>query len=254
MTFLFSHPGKNILFKARTTTENAETSLRRVAKLAGKALLALIATGLASHFTIADLEIALQTENCVCGEFAPLVFLPTLTKACLRCLEWHHSRPEFKGWWLDDADREMLASKNAEFREGSQYRIMHTLAGRYGCAFLSYQESRHERKFYVAGKSPPEGISSRSCIAGYSQVYVTATTMPYVDGNLVTSSRVCPGVRCTGCDGRTPPRCHKKWHTHPAAERRYSFDGYLKHFQWCLEAQRIWNLRFRSSDRGGSRR
>lgn len=59
----------------------------RIEKVAGNVLLALVATELARDRTLHDIEDLLLTESCKCSEYASLVFLPTLTKVCLPCLE-----------------------------------------------------------------------------------------------------------------------------------------------------------------------
>lgn len=79
-----------------------------------------------------------------------------------------------------------------------------------------------------------------------------AITIPYVDGGVIggAGQKVCHGVRCRGCKSQSdklpssdelrPEVGYERWRVLALAERPYSFEGYLKHFRWCLEAQRIW--------------
>lgn len=223
--------------------------LRRVAKLAGQALEALIATELASHFSIADLETALRTETCPCGEFAPPIFLPHLRKACLGCLERPENGRLFRVWRLNAADRNALARPGAlvpQVIQEPEHRVMHALAGAYGVKreVRGVKPHGEPRQFYVSGFFPPRRAVS-SFAGGLPASYMAATTMPFVDtcGDAGDSPRVCVGVRCSGCDAmidKIEPFSNDGELIEKLAGRRYSFDGYLKHFVWCKEAQRLW--------------
>lgn len=221
--------------------------LRRVAKLARQALEALIATELASHFFIADLETALWTETCPCGEFAPLVFLPHLRKACLGCLERPENGRLFRVWRLNAADRDALARPGALVPQDIQepgHRIMHALAGAYGVKreVRGFKPRGEPRPFYVSGFFPPRRAVS-AFAGGLPASYMAATTMPFIDRDAAGLSRVCVGVRCSGCDvmmDKVEPYSNDAELIEKLAGRRYSFDGYLNHFMWCKEAQRLW--------------
>jgi len=222
--------------------------LRCVAKLARQAMEALIATELASHFFIADLERALQTETCPCGEFAPLVFLPHLRKGCLGCLERPENGRLFRVWQLNTADRDALnASPGALAPLDTQeleHRVMYAPAGAYGVKHevKGWKTRGQTRQFYVSGYFPPRrAVSSFS--AGLPASYMAATTMPFVDNDAAGLPRVCVGIRCSGCDvmmDKVEPFSDDSELIEKLAGRRYSFDGYLKHFTWCKEAQRLW--------------
>ena len=223
--------------------------LRAVAKFAGKTLLALVATGLAPHFTISNVKAALQTENCRCGEFATLVFLPALRKGCLRCIDWPQDRSRsrvFRLWQVGEEARKVLTDENMHLAEGSQHRILHALPGPYAkTAFSSnpheMKRAVQERGFYVASTFPRILSWERTPAVGI-QSSTAATTMPYVHGSLTSSPRVWSGVRCRGCvnlDAKIPRPRFRGFDD--LLGRFYSFDGYFEHFRWCLEAQQIWH-------------
>jgi len=213
--------------------------LCRIAKVAGNVLLALVATELAQYWTIHDVDDVLLTETCECGEYASLVFLPALTKVCLPCLQTPMFRSDLRLWTIN-SDK-----LRARLEKSNLHPIMHTLAGHYGKEDEGEEREYRERYFCTTGGSTIKsvGMYDRS-------PYSAAITMPYVDGAVIGAGRkVCHGVRCRGCKSQSEKlpssddESHpgwEQWRIQQLAERRYSFEGYLEHFRWCLEAQQIW--------------
>lgn len=213
--------------------------LRRVANFAGKTLLALLATELARYFTTHDVETALAVETCPCGEFGPVVFMPTLTKACLWCLDRPGWSPLFRLWAIGYGPSARRA-QGRDWRRGTF--ILSCMAWRVDTVQAARNESTRGRRFYITDSYYIRGrwipSSKKAAIA-----------MPYIDQAQGGEPMVCHGIKCSGChavmerlekdayDGFDPRDIRA---VRNLSFRHYYFDGYLKHLRWCREAQRIW--------------
>ena len=225
----------------------AAPDLQRVTRFAGKAIVALVATDLASHFTMADVEKTLQTDRCLrCRRFAPLVFLPTLSRACTACTY----RPVVRDgalmhtWKLSVELKETLKTQT-DPHTGRPYRIMTSLAGSYGPSSTSKGEDTSgagqtcDGEPLLATRYPPEETGYR--VASYM---FAATTMPYVEDICAPTPRVFRGLKCRGCDEMsrlllTDDRHVRGW-AMMLRRNRYRREEYLEHFKICKGAQELW--------------
>ncbi|KAK4445358.1 hypothetical protein QBC34DRAFT_413379 [Podospora aff. communis PSN243] len=226
----------------------AAPDLRRVTRFAGQTIVALVSTDLASHFTVADVAKALQTDKCLrCRRFAPLVFLPTLSRACTSCTY----RPVVRDGdlihtWNISAELAETLKTQIDPHTSRPYRIMTSLAGSYGPSSTSKGEDTSGAGQTCRGgpllatRFPPEG--NQLSVASYM---FSSTTMPYVEDIHAPAPRVFRGLKCRGCDemSRSVPSEERHVRGQMAMLRRYRYrrDEYLAaHFRICKRAQQLW--------------
>ncbi|KAK4157498.1 hypothetical protein C8A00DRAFT_40076 [Chaetomidium leptoderma] len=185
------------------------------------AILALYKIGIAAHFTPADIQTVLSIEKCpLCGEFGGFIFLPTLQRCCFPCLQLS---PELRVY-------RARKCKNV----GGPVPVARSIPGTFGMAETECKQRLWLTPTKPMAKSNPKPIYR----------YMVATALPYVDLG-AGGTQVQHGVCCTGCQisveknlamhGDVP-----SYDISDLRDRVYSSDGYLRHFQWCQEAQTLW--------------
>ncbi|KAK0654010.1 hypothetical protein QBC41DRAFT_351568 [Cercophora samala] len=198
---------------------------RFATKFGNQVIVTLITTKLASHITIPEINTALRTERCQCGEFAGLVFLFTMEKCCRRCIQ--EKKGNLGAHSFDNVEKE--SSWLRQNKPNMQMLSHPDLDGRLQRRWV----------YFTGGKEGESG-------------YLAVTPMPYVNCQNVAKPRVSYGVYCVGClltirvNGPVWPRLNLQtlytvWGDLRLLRRTvYSFEGFLEHFKWCPSAQNLW--------------
>ncbi|GKU21720.1 unnamed protein product [Fusarium langsethiae] len=230
---------------------NGIPQYRQVAHHGFEGIKALARTGLSHHVTYKDLHQALITEECMlCGEFGGLLFLPTCTRCCYNCLR---EEPELAV--IESFQEECLRILNPG---GTDEDVFNTSSYRY----LKIQNWDIPTRMLHNSKGIPaidisREIQSLASMQGNREAalhqgwlhYRSAACIiyPTLDRDLMKVER---GVSCKGCE-----KAFVTEHFHTAGqgwavpdipsdclERDIYFSavGFLKHFESCEHAQRIW--------------
>ncbi|KAK5653510.1 hypothetical protein OQA88_8769 [Cercophora sp. LCS_1] len=213
---------------------------QRILKHARAAFLAVLATGLAPHIGLTQLDTALRTEKCICGRFAPTLFLPTVTKCCLRC--------------LSDVDNMVFNV----VKEGPDYEPelfpaprMHSLVG-------IYAPTIYNSILYTPDPSLPERMYLQATAGGIADIsdawwltrggadlslrFAATVVMPYLRMRHGETPVVEHGVRCkVTCQDPAMLAVSAASDYHWAwGQPMYSTEAFLEHFTHCEAAQRSW--------------
>lgn len=205
-------------------------------------LCALLRTRLASGISLSDFHTALCTEACAfCGEFGGFISLLTWSRCCFECL---NNAP--------GAQVQTLASIRKQFRltkaQSDQLRSFKTLPGTYTMEESVYKPGPRVISIHQAILAHGLQPEAQPTSSGRSRKFnfMGSCALPYYDRR---SGRVEHGMSCAGCQLALEKDIigsrGEKW-AFEARDKVYSQDGFLRHFQWCEQAQLLW----RSSDRG----
>ncbi|KAK3320924.1 hypothetical protein B0T19DRAFT_403527 [Cercophora scortea] len=193
-------------------------------------VLGLFEVRLASRFSLAQLDAVIRIGNCLrCGQFAGYVFLPTLERCCLRCLD---TAMDFEVLVLTDAKAEKLWNSD---RNGS-LPFLRTKPGYY----TFHDKYAHERGWLVPAKAVSPFIKFDRLTRFFR--YMAATAQPHVTGR-GHDVLVQRGIYCKSCLASVEKRVHAAGNSPdipPLSCRVFSQEEYIKHFQWCRGAQAMW--------------
>jgi hypothetical protein len=203
---------------------------------------ALLKTGVAQHISTSKIFSTLCEQNChICSSFGGFVFLPCYTRCCFRCLE---SAQELRVVTLQSAAKE-IGIAPASLRKSVP--LLHTIPGIY-----SFGEVSQKKRIHIIARSQLqlEEVDGHGPIAPAEDTQELAKTpvitfmavIPLPHFNERTKS-VQRGLYCKGCDVAletglivlTGDRTIEL-----ALDRVYSREGFLRHFQWCAQAQEMW--------------
>ncbi|KAL4873624.1 hypothetical protein BDV12DRAFT_207475 [Aspergillus spectabilis] len=241
------------LFSIRHVNKQARSMVhalhpyRRIINHALDTLCVVFRTTTASHFTLSDLTRALNTKKChTCGSFAHFIFLPTLSRTCLGCLQ---EAPQFHV--LSQADLKKKCTMKAIINHVSKsVPPLKTLPGKYRLDQISQTKSMllfSERLVNSALRVPHSTKPSSHWEANILRL-MAATTMPYVDP---VTGDVEIGVSCAGCqiavdevDDEGAFLSFEFMNGGDLYRQRdmvYSEEEFLAHFKECRQAQKLWD-------------
>ncbi|KAI0543742.1 hypothetical protein F4679DRAFT_567605 [Xylaria curta] len=195
-------------------------------------------TELATKVSLVDLDTALCTVACsICGEFSGFISIPTWKRCCFSCLQ---RAPELRMESLAEAKRDFGLTKS----QLGQLDLFYALPGKYtmqGKGHTGYNHamvSIHQAAI-ISGRPPPPVPSWKL----YSKEnYMASCPLPFYDRRSNTRG-VESGLSCLGCNFAYSQNKEvstiEKWVT---AEKLYTTDGFLRHFQRCAQAQRLWEM------------
>ncbi|KAK4162902.1 hypothetical protein QBC43DRAFT_290442 [Cladorrhinum sp. PSN259] len=205
---------------------------QHVTTFAMDALQGIIKTRASRWITLGDIVTLLRTKDCsVCGDFAGIVFLPTLARACFTCLTKPRG-PHFNMVRLGEKQHAAAVRRKV----GPVTNFVYTLT-------TPIVDKRHWVTSYPqAGLRLPAPKNSHLAFRPMACV-----ALPYFDPT--TGKKPTDGVCCHGCVLAGSQR--KPWPYSPEhqritnkirklADRWYTPDDFLEHFRWCNEAQGIW--------------
>lgn len=201
---------------------------------------ALLRTRLAVGISLLDFYNALCLESCsLCGEFGGFMSLLTWKRCCFKCLK---EAPEIQVQTLSAARKEFHLAKVML----SQLKSFKTLPGIY-----SMEESVRKSRIAVVSLHQASLISRRQSQT-MVQVqparsernrklnFMGSCALPYYDK---VSGNVQHGISCAGCQLALEKDIigskGENW-AFEARDKVYARDGFLKHFQWCQQAQLLW--------------
>jgi hypothetical protein len=200
---------------------------------------ALLKTGVAQHIPTSKLFSTLSEQDChICSSFGGFIFLSCYSRCCFGCLI---SAPQLRARTLPSVAKELgIAPRSLRKSTPS----LHTIPGIYSLGQVS-----RKRRMYIIAKSQLqlEAINRHGRAAATANTqelaktpiltFMAAAALPYFNERTKSIQR---GVCCKGCqvavemglvvstgDGTS----------HKARDRVYSHKGFLRHFQWCAQAQ-----------------
>ncbi|ATY58575.1 Cyclin-like F-box [Cordyceps militaris] len=241
------------LFKLRQTSLRSREwvdSLRQYQMVVAHGLnlfCALLRTRLADSVSLVDFYNILCTKACaLCGEFSGFVSILTWKRCCFRCLQ---RAPELQMQTLAATRKQLHLTKH----EVGQLRFFKNLPGIY-----SMNEITHKSRIAVICVHQAVSLVKKNAPAPWKPVgssrsnklnFMGAVALPYYDKG---TGRVEYGLSCAGCQLAIEKDIigtrGEQW-AFEARDKVYSRDGFLEHFRWCEQAQRLW----RSSSEGGQR-
>lgn len=200
---------------------------------------ALLRTGAASRVTLSGFYQRLCEETCsVCGvRYGDLVSLQTWTRCCTRCIR---ERPTALDVTTTNAVQRLLRLSTASVKNLPS---LQTLPGIYSMARTRQMDRvqvvdlrsalstgvREDRMYEcMINNIYTPGLAFRVCCA-----------LPSYNPR---TKRIQNGVSCAGCqlalETNTYPS-ESNW-IFDIRDRVYSTDEFLKHFEWCEQAQHLW--------------
>ncbi|KAG8668428.1 hypothetical protein FPOAC1_007807 [Fusarium poae] len=207
---------------------------------------ALLRTRIALQVSLSDFYDALCTKVCsLCGEFGGFMSLLTWKRCCFDCLR---DAPEIRVRTLASVRKQFRINK-AELAQMNSFK---TLPGEYTLDDKVLKSrvtvvSIHQASLICRQPLPVRGQSDFERIMKYN--FMGSCALPYYDK---TTGDVEYGVSCAGCElalGISIARLGPNEWLANARDKVYARDGFLKHFQWCEQAQLLW----RTSDEGSKR-
>ncbi|MBE3050145.1 F-box protein, partial [Candidatus Bathyarchaeota archaeon] len=211
-----------------------------VAQHALDALRVVHRTGISKTFTVLEMYNTLRTRDCrLCGQFGGFVFLPEMSRCCYHCI---CKAPELQA--ISATRYHKYTGITVAKARKLGIPMVHTLVGRYsfdvdGCMrrfrLLAKPRMFHDDPYW-------QGIENSLMdqdTDNDTYRYMAVTSLPFFDPETLEAQH---GVCCTGChlsfrkgqglvDGS---RSYALW------VRVYSHEGFIRHFQWCAEAQALW--------------
>ncbi|KAI0376462.1 F-box domain-containing protein [Hypomontagnella monticulosa] len=211
---------------------------RQLSEHALECICALLRTRIAPHITMAALYSALTTKNCyLCNSFSGFFFLPTTTRCCFSCISTANRLKAITAKKLSEVSGVSIPQLKRTIP------ILRVLPGKYS----TVEVNRGQNELIVAEphcldvlrrsgvKEPRSEFNSWQLWSTPS--FAASISLPYFDP---ITSKIDIGVCCTGCRQaaeRFPPN-EILWHQ----ESVYSRDGFMAHFQQCVEAKNLWAL------------
>ena len=213
-------------------------------------LKAIFKTNLALWFTIRDLFTLVCTPDCSnCSSFGSHVFLPSLKRCCLSCLE---SAPKFRIILLAEASRLFCLSSNS-IRKSLP--VLGSLPGIYSMRGLRRIKRScilsEEDAIRLFGNRNPRALRSPIGRVDLTLTYMASIALPYLD---TATGDIQNGVCCKGCQIVFEEAACVSWPNedmylkmHVRRDRIYSNAEFLEHFRECAEAQSFWNSSHQST-------
>lgn len=224
-------------------------------------LRALSHIGIISHFTAARLSGALYADRCVvCNDFGPYLFLLTLSRCCLNCLDNDlrlrvTTIPEaMTCYGLTKNDlRSLLTGQDLsrpDERKGVRYvsaddaRALGIATHGSAEAMDHFSRAEFERKTveYESGRraTKPRSLALNSHDPRDRNQYDVSTAFPYFDPG---SKRVELGIWCKGCKDRRPgygdvDKAEQRTKLQKAKDKAFSEAEFLKHYEECEFAKK----------------
>jgi hypothetical protein len=212
---------------------------RVIIKHALNAFLALLRTRKTPGVTLQEFYSLLCTQECsLCGGYGDLVYLLTWIRCCSSCLHANNAATRTGSFRLvkqlklsKDSLHHLPRLKNIK---GHYTMAMLPLKRRTTYVPLQQVEAAYHEEY--GGKPIPVWFGTiAECRKAFSSCCALATYDP-------RSSQVEYGLSCAGCQVFAQDVCsrlYRKW-AHLVRDMVYSHSGYLEHFAWCEQAQRLW--------------
>ncbi|KAJ2990423.1 hypothetical protein NUW58_g2956 [Xylaria curta] len=184
-----------------------------------------------------DIYKALRTSACeICGEYGGFMSILLWKRCCYMCLR---TAPELRMQSVTNVRKYYGVGKS----QTNQLTQLQSLPGFYGMSNASQQPrisvvSVNETAMFF-GRPPPEP----KMWEGPSKCnFIASCPLPFVHYDASSQPVIELGVSCLGCywamsQKDIPTLSFKK---DELCEKIYTRDGFLRHFQWCKPAQRMW--------------
>jgi len=194
----------------------------------------LMKTRAAGETLMSELFATFCSEKCaVCGSFGSFVFLLSCTRSCADCLQ---QAPQLQAVTLSAAANTLRTTPK------TLRKIIPSLCiipGIYTTGKVPWKNRIHiVAAAHLQQLQPPKDREIRANLGKPIYSFLGTTTLPYFDDLTKTPQH---GLSCGGCQVAvelglvTPTR--DGWQFR---DRVYSCDGFLRHFQWCAQAQDLW--------------
>lgn len=208
-------------------------------------------TQIAPWYTLRDLFKVLCTRDCVlCGAFGGFIFLPTFTRCCLSCVD---KAPQLRALHLASALKTHIHSTATRVQRSVP--VLRAMPGKYSMGGVF----RKKRALILAEvdvmRSP--GARGQQCQSPHENLQVrllrcmATTALPYFNKERGDSEN---GISCLGCQIPVAREMARMVYSASGSpddgellrilprDRVYSRDGFMEHFQECLEAQAAWGV------------
>lgn len=200
------------------------------------ALLALLKTGVSNRLILADITHLMSQKNCsFCSSFAGFLFLPTLKRCCLLCLQ-NHSK--LLVTTTSGAEKLVMASA---FRIRRRFQPVKNIPGAFD--ICQYKWDLRVNLVAVDELTKTFPLMAHDLIAPRPRDiyrYMAAIPLAYHDRK---TGRIERGVFCRGC--KDVGRVRQSRYTSPYNSVSYipyvySEEEMMRHFESCLEAKELW--------------
>lgn len=205
------------------------TQYRTCVNFAMDTMLGMIRTEVAQYHGMDDLVEALRTRDCPCGEFAGLVFLPTLGRICSKCAD----SPDPA---VSPIVRITQTSRRLSIRRKTGVPVVLTLP-----------DQHHSNRRHCLASPHPFLPPPRPNHHRFRRM--ACAVLPYFNPKKDCAVLPTNGVLCAGCKmlssrSMLGPWSDERFAAHrylkELAGRLYTPEGFLAHFSWCREAQGLW--------------
>ncbi|KAK6209052.1 n-acetyltransferase ats1 [Pestalotiopsis sp. IQ-011] len=234
--FQFSHVSR----RARETTATVP-AFSRVRAYGSEALRAVLKTGFGSHLSVADIDRALTSSECVvCKEFGCFFFIPLAARCCFECLRCEDELGAIK---LSDLQYIMERSA-AELKKAVP--VLRTLPGTYRDVYLRTVAKPRRRRMdilsektglaYAVAQGEVDAPDLRlNCEMVDCYRFMAATRLPFFDtGTGVADAGLC----CRGCREARQTAAVATWTSDfKVRQKMFLEPKFLEHFASCTAAQ-----------------
>jgi hypothetical protein len=241
------------LFKLRQVNRRAREVVtitrqyRAIADHALDAFLATLQTGAAKYITLTQLYGALTQKSCDnCGAFGGFLFIPTVTRCCLECMNNTTISMAFPLCHVKPLTDMGLVKLRRSLT------VVRSVPGWYGCG----EKVKFRRQEIVACSQALELVEAvhgaekaaemREHFQKSRWTSCCSESKPAVSVNMAffdpVTSKAYRSYYCKGCGMDSVSRWNRRW------DKAYSREEFLAHFSTCQQAQKLW-----SASRGGMR-
>ncbi|KAI4593368.1 hypothetical protein KJ359_009899 [Pestalotiopsis sp. 9143b] len=234
--FRFSHVNR----RARETMATVP-SFKRVRDYGSEALRAVLKTGFGSHLSVADIDRALTSSECVvCKEFGCFFFIPLAARCCFECL-----RCEDELGAIKLSDLQYIAERSAaELRKAVP--VLRTLPGTYRDVYLRTVAKPRRRRIdivsektglaYAVAQGKVDVPDLRlNCEMVDCYRFMAATRLPYFDTDAGVADA---GLCCRGCHEARQTAAVATWTSDfKVRQKMFLKPKFLEHFVSCAAAQ-----------------
>lgn len=234
--FQFSHVSR----RARETTATVP-AFKRVRDYGSEAMRAVLKTGFAPHLSVADIDRALTSSECVvCKDFGCFFFIPLAARCCFECL-----RCEDELGAIKLSDLQYISERSAaELKKAVP--VLRTLPGTYRDVYLRTVAKPRRRRMdivsektglaYAVAQGEVDAPDLRlNCEMVDCYRFMAATRLPFFD---IDTGVADAGLCCRGCHEARQTAAVATWTSDfKVRQKMFLKPKFLEHFSNCAAAQ-----------------
>ncbi|KAF3024794.1 hypothetical protein E8E14_008582 [Neopestalotiopsis sp. 37M] len=233
----FSHVSR----RARETTATVP-AFKRVAEHGSEALRAVLKTGYGPHLSVADIDSALTSKECVmCKHFGCFFFIPAASRCCYECLR---CEPELGAIKLSDVGYISGGSSMPVIKKSLQ--VLRTLPGTYKDVYHRTVAKPRRRRVDIVSEKKAMAFAEEqgeedaeilrlNCEMTDCYRFMAATRLPFFDAEARMADH---GLCCKGCQESKQTAAVATWtRDFKVRQRMFLRSEFLQHFSSCTAAQ-----------------